>query len=69
MNEYKVSFSMFSIDEKYHFSNCHSLIKGETFDDALTRFKAEKVAEGYVIGFAVEGDMFNVTLIDKDRMM
>lgn len=64
MNEYKISFSMFQIGDKSHFSNCKATIKGNNFDDAVKKFKEKKLEEGWAVGFLVEGDMFEVTFFD-----
>jgi precorrin-2 methylase len=66
MNNYKVSYSLFDInDRKTHFSNCKSTIKGDTFDDAVEKFKQKQLDEGWAVAFLVEGDMFTVTFVDR----
>lgn len=53
MNEYEILFSMFlivgenKISLKNHFSNCHAIIKGENYEEALESFKEEKRNEGW----------------------
>lgn len=55
MNEYEVVFSMFlmvgenKISTKNHFSNCHTKIKGITYESALKSFKEEKKKEGWYV--------------------
>lgn len=65
MNSYKISYSLFNKDKvKEHFSNCRSTIQGETFEDAVEKFKQQKLKEGWLVGFLLEGDMFNVEFFD-----
>lgn len=72
MNKYKISYSMFPIENnkissKNHFSNCKSTIEGNTFDEAVAKFKEQKLKEGWAVGFLVEGDMFEITFFDLKR--
>lgn len=65
MNTYKISFSLFDkINPKTHFSNCKAIIEGDSFEDAVEKFKHRKLEEGWLVGFLCEGDMFNVEFFD-----
>jgi hypothetical protein len=68
MNNYKVSFSLFEYKGKSHFSNCKATIIGDTFDDAVEKFKKKKLEEGWIVDFLVDGEMFKITFFDLDTL-
>ena len=69
MNKYKITYSLFPIENnkitsKNHFSNCRSTIEGNTFDEAVEKFKEQKLKEGYAVGFLIEGDLVKIEIFD-----
>jgi hypothetical protein len=66
MSQYKITYTAYPIHGKYHFSGCRAVIEGETFDEAVKCFSKQQRDKGYIIGFVVEGDMFEITFYDLE---
>lgn len=62
---YKISYSLFPVDGGVHLSNCRSSVEATSYEKALEKLKVEKLEQGWIVAFAVEGDMFEVTFEDK----
>lgn len=64
MNEYKISYTLYPMHGKHHFSHCRSTIKGHNFAEAVSTFSKEQRDRGFVVRGVVEGDLFEITFYD-----
>ena len=66
MNTYDINFTLFSKNTpSLHFSNCRAEISGDTYEEALSKFKAEQFEEGYLVGFVVQGkERYHLDILD-----
>lgn len=59
---YIISHTLFHKTNGTHLSNCKSYVEGENYEDALRKLEKEQSEKGWIVAFAVEGEMFQLTL-------
>lgn len=67
MNSYKITYTTYPEHGKYHFSYCRATIKGESFEEAVSKFRDDQMTHGNIICGVVEGDLLEVTFYELKK--